>query len=123
MLWGPSLAACMRLLSYRSLRVKQEFDQHPLFWQLLLFSAHCESLQSGQGHCKVFPTGGCGFSVCEPVICSLLLVLTQHWFSCRYSGREAAGKELHSSEWLVECLAAVSCNLEQHVGLSTVLCV
>jgi hypothetical protein len=73
-----------------SLSVKQQFDRHPLFWHLLLFSTHC----------------GCGFSLCEPIVCSLLLVLTQHWFSCRSSGGVASGRELHSSEMLVECLAS-----------------
>jgi hypothetical protein len=74
-----------------SLSVKQQFDRHPLLWHLLLFSAH----------------SGCGFSQCEPIVCSLLLVLTQHWFSFRCSASVVAtGRELRSSERLVECLAA-----------------
>ena len=51
--------------------------------------------------------GGCGFCQCEPVVYSLLLVLTQHWFSCRFSGGVASGRERDSSERLVEALAAV----------------
>ena len=40
-------------------------------------------------------------------MCSLLLVLTQHWFSCRFSGGVASGRERDNSERLVEALAAV----------------
>ena len=33
----------LALLLCRSLSVKRRFDQHPLLWQLLLFSVHSES--------------------------------------------------------------------------------
>lgn len=56
--------------------------------------------------CDLINIGGCGFAQCEPVVCSLLLVLTQHWFSVRYSSC-SVGKELISSQLLIEALSIV----------------
>ena len=45
---------------------------------------------------------------CEPIICSLLTVLTQHWYSSRCSGNVTSNqRELESSQLLVEALALV----------------
>lgn len=103
------LCTVLHMSCIRSLSVKQQFDQHPLLWHLLLFSTHCELFGSViRGVvCSAWSGGGCSFSLCEPLVCSLLLVLTQHWFSCRCSNISASGRELHSCEWLVESLAAV----------------
>ena len=44
--WYYSSVHCLpvtTLALFRSLSVKQQFDQHPLLWHLLLFSTHCKS--------------------------------------------------------------------------------
>lgn len=89
--------------------MKQQFDHHPFLWHLLCFSAYCKpsSLICSGLLQLVFFSGGCSFSQCEPLVCALLLVLTQHWFSCRCSSGLASGKELLNTERLVDYMAEV----------------